>query len=583
MKKDDKNKVRSPEVTPEIEESNILIEESQVTGEIEEIPLPEEETEAAPQNLSEISKIDPELLTGEEASDESAPALKDAETEQEEKFTPNEVEPIKLEMSSDKEAVFVPGGKDGKKSKGLGFLIAAVVIVLIGVGVSLFYGAGIKEKLQSPLIINGDYVDSAEFSFMYHYILIDNGVDIFASDTPDMLASESADERYATTRDYFLDMTAQEMQTIQILYDDATANGYSIESKHYELARAYIDWLQGKADELGVPLDTYIRGVFGNQVDEQCILNTLAKKYFTEDYSSGAKLVELQASEEQAEEAYQDNPNAYDTVDYKLLRIRYEQRDEAFIETANLHANEIIEAMGHDASLFESCAAEYFSGEAAERLAEEDSTLISDARYSDFTHNDFRDWLFDDARVSGDAQVFTDSDGFPIIICFVSRQRQSVPLRDVRMVHITYTPGAGEEGDVQGLTISEAQMLAQEVYDGIESESDMQETENTYTDFILQGSMEVIHSSDTYPGKYDGIVDEWIFSDDRSSGDKAFLETGDGYYIVYMVSISENPEWYDRVNSFIRMRNYQAFLSEMESEYDYSFVQAGLDAIQDVP
>ena len=123
----------------------------------------------------------------------------------------------------------------------------------------------------------------------------------------------------------------------------------------------------------------------------------------------------------------------------------------------------------------------------------------------------------------------------------------------------------------------------QEIYDQIETEGDMQSVENIYNDAILSGNIEVTHSSDTYPGKYDGILDEWIFASERVAGDRAFLETESGYYIVYMVSISENPEWYDRVNSFIRMRNYQAFLAEMESEYSYEFVQSGLDAIQDVP
>ena len=111
----------------------------------------------------------------------------------------------------------------------------------------------------------------------------------------------------------------------------------------------------------------------------------------------------------------------------------------------------------------------------------------------------------------------------------------------------------------------------------------MQSIENIYTDEILSGDITVTHSNDTYPGKYDGALNDWIFSDERSAGDKTLIETEDGYYIVYMVSISENPEWYDRVNSFIRMRNYQAFLTEMESEYTYEFIQSGLDAIQDVP
>jgi len=592
-KKDNKNKVRAPEIAPEPveeavftggEDAGISVEaentdEEQVSFSVEETSLapaflePEEKERKV---LSDLENIDPDLLTGEESAVSKAKnsKKKDKSTKK------NDVAPITLDISgkkTKKEEEEVLPVKN--KRKGLPFVIIAVAAVLIVVAVSLFYEAGIKEKLQSPLLINGQMVDSAEFSFMYHYILIDNGVDIFAADTPEMLASPSADPNYATQRDYFLNLTASEMRTTQLLYDDAKLHGYDIEEEHYTLARQYVDWLSGKAEELGVPLDTYIRGVFGNQVSEQVVVNTLAKKYFTEDYASGAKLVELQATEEQANQAYEENRNAYDVVSYKILRITYEQRDQAFVDTANNHANQIIEGIGHDASQFESVAAQYFSGEAADRLNQPDSTLITDARYSDFTHDEFRDWLFDAERTSGDAVIFNDTDGFPIILCFVSRDRQSVPLRDVRIVHVNVS----NDPEGSGFTVSEAQSIAQEVYDQVSSEADMQGIENTYVDEIINGSIEVTHSNDTYPGKFDGNLNDWIFSDERSAGDKTLIETEDGYYIVYMVSISENPEWYDRVNSFIRMRNYQAFLTEMESEYSYEFIQSGLDAIQDVP
>ena len=591
-KKDNKNKVRAPEIAPETNEevtyeggtdAGITVEseemtEEQVSFSVEETALSERlirEEEKEPTVLSDLEKIDPDLLTGEESA-----VSKSKNGKKEKSVRKNDVAPISLDISGKNVKKEDKGDiPTQNKRKGLPFVIFAVAAVLIVVAVSLFYEAGIKEKLQSPLMINGQMVDSAEFSFMYHYLLIDNGVDIFASDTPEMLASPSADPNYATQRDYFLNLTASEMRTTQLLYDDAKLHGYDIGEEHYTLARAYVDWLSGKAAELGVPLDTYIRGVFGNQVSEQVVVNTLAKKYFTEDYASGAKLVELQATEEQANQAYEENRNAYDVVSYKILRITYEQRDQAFVDTANNHANQIIEGIGHDASQFEAVAAGYFSGEAADRLSTPDSTLISDARYSDFTHDDFRDWLFAPERTSGDSTIFTDNDGFPIILCFVSRDRQSVPLRDVRIVkvNVSFDPEAA------GFTVSEAQSIAQEVYDQVSSEADMQGIENTYVDEIINGSIEIIHSNDTYPGKFSGNLNDWIFSGERSAGDKTLIETEDGYYIVYMVSISENPEWYDRVNSFIRMRNYQAFLTEMESEYTYEFIQSGLDAIQDVP
>ena len=495
----------------------------------------------------------------------------------------NDIAPVKLDLAPEKgDKSRAPVTKGTIKS--ITFLVIASLIVLATVATSLFYNAGINDKLQSPLLIGGKPVDSAEFSFVYHYILIDNGVDIFASDTPEMLASPSMDANFATNRDYFLDLTAQQMQLTQLLYDDATAHGYEIEQRHYDLARAYIDWLQGKANELGVDLTTYIRGVFGDQVDEQVILSSLAKMYFTEDYASDAKLVELQATDEQAEEAYNSNPNAYDEVDYKLLRIRYEQRDQAFVDTANLHANQIIEQMGHDPSMFEAISAQYFSGEAAAILQLNDSCLTSGARYDDFTHTDFRDWLFAPERTAGDSTIFNDEDGFPIILVFVNRERQTVPLREVRMVEVLID-NSGDE-TIPGYDVANAQQVAQEIYDTIGvfgEETDVQTIENLYNDDIINGNIVITHSQDTYPGKYDGILNEWIFSDTRAAGDKAFLETDTGYYIVYLVDISTNPEWYDRVNSFVRMRNYQAFLNETMGSYSYEFNQTGLDRIADVP
>jgi hypothetical protein len=523
-------------------------------------------------------------LSGEDTATLEDKITSEAPAPMKEEVKKNDIAPVKLDLApakADKESR-TPVTKGSIKS--ITFLVIASIVVLATVAASLFYNAGIKEKLQSPLTIGGTPVDSAEFSFMYHYILIDNGVDIFAAETPEMLASPSVDQNFATNRDYFLDLTAQQMQLTQLLYDDAISHGYEIEQKHYDLARAYIDWLQGKADELGVDLTTYIRGVFGDQVDEQVILSALAKMYFTEDYSSNAKLVELQATEEQAEEAYQNNPNAYDEVDYKLLRIRYEQRDQAFIDTANLHANQIIEQMGQDPSMFEAIAAQYFSGEAAAILQLTDSCLTSGARYDDFTHTDFRDWLFDSTRTPGDAVIFNDGDGFPIILVFVNRERQTVPLRDVRMVEVLIN-NSGDE-TIPGYDIANAQQVAQEIYDTIGvfgEETDVQTIENLYNDDIINGNIVITHSQDTYPGKYEGILNEWIFSDTRAAGDKAFLETDTGYYIVYLVDISTNPEWYDRVNSFVRMRNYQAFLNETISAYQYEFNQTGLDRIADVP
>lgn len=563
------------EVVEEPEEAASVVEEA--SEEAEEIVEEETELIEAPEEkaviYSAVDDIDPDLLTNSESGEV---ASRKAEKKTTEDFKENPVEPIKLDIDKSEEA------KPARTSKkALVYVVIAVIAVIAIVGFLIFTEAGLKEKFKSPLSINNTSIPSDEFSFMYHYVLIENGVDVFNKDTKEMLEGPSVDPNFKSNREYFLDLTAKELQIMQLLYDDATKHGYDIEDKHYQMANAYVDWLKSKASELGVPLNTYIQGVFGTQVTESCVRDTLAKKYFTEDYASDAKLVELQATEAEAQEAYEANRNAYDLVSYKIFRMTYDQRDQAFIDTAMLHANEIIEAMGHDPSKFEEAAYAYFSGDMQEKLAEPDSLLISDSRYKDIEHAEFRTWLFDLDREPGDTTIFTDEDGFPIVLCFVKREPQSTPLRSVRIFEVVTNPG--DENGEGKVSMGDAQILAQDIYEYIKDDTTAMSVENLYTDEVLNDTLSITASSDTYPGKFSDNLDQWIFDPARKAGDKEIIESENGFYIIYFSSESEKPEWYDRVNSFIRMNKYQAFLNEMLTEYTYEFKSSGVSQIVDVP
>ena len=436
------------------------------------------------------------------------------------------------------------------------------------------------KSFRSPVTIHGKDIPSDEFSFMYHFELLSEGVDLFAASTETMLSSPYPDDdSFPTYRDYFRYLTAQDLQKMEILYDDATAKGYQIEPSHTDRANAYVDWLKSKAAELGVPLDTYIKGVFGTQVDEQCIIKVLAKKYFTDDYASDEKLSELSASDEQAEEAYSESRNIYDVVNYKLLRINFELRDKAFIDTANLKAQQIIDAMGRDPSKFESEAAKIFpKGAAANTLEQEDSTLVPEARYDDFTHTEFREWLFDDDRKDGDATIFPDEDGFPIILVFVSRHRMTSPMRSCYIMKVS-----SQTKDDQTPDISGTQALAQKIFDYISDSNSCAQIENVFNDNVLSGQLEIQLDDNIYYEKYPSSIAGWVFSDDRKFQDKTLIEEDGTFYVIFFISESNNPEWYDRVNSFIRMNNYQDFINSKQADYMWEFHKEGLDQISDVP
>jgi len=455
-------------------------------------------------------------------------------------------------------------------------LVILAVVVLVG---SLYYGVNLKEQYASPMTLKDDPISNAEFSFMYHYVLIENGINIFDSNTAAMLSSPGEDN-FASYREYFLDMAAREIQVTKLLYDDATSKGYQITEPQKQRAQAYIDWLSGKANAIGVSLDTYIKGYFGSYVTKDQILKILTDKYFTEDYANGAKLEELKATAGQSEEAYAASPNQYDLVSYRVLRIVFEQTDDSFKATAHLHAQEIIDGIGHDETKFETVAAAFFTGEAKDKILVPDSTLISNVRYTNVDNPDWRAWLFDPARLPGDCTIFDDTNGFPILICFSARARQIEPLRDIRFFYInredtaTGQPGIPDTGILP---------FAQTILDSVTDESSMQSLETTYADEIAADKIKAAHKTDTYKGVLASNLDNWIFDPARVAGDKTMIETDTQIIIAYYVGASPNPEWFDRVNSYIRMNNYQAFLLERQTDYPYSFNDDGLQYIKDVP
>lgn len=577
-KSNDNNPARVPEVNGQILNNEVLeSSEGTPTNDFMETPVAEKQKGVT---LNDLAEIDPELLTGKSSDAVKAPDLpslpekKGAKAEETAAVTRD----IPTEINLDKNEEAMDKGKR-KRNAGIFFVVFGVILVLIIAALSFALDTGMDESFISPLTINGRDISSGEFSFMYHYELLSEGVDLFAADTEQMLSSPYLDDdSFATYRDYFRYVTAQDLQKMEILYDDAKAQGYDIEKAHYDRANAYINWLKGKADELGVPLDTYIKGVFGSQVDEQIIINTLARKYFTEDYAEGEKLLQLSASDDQAESAYTQSRNIYDLVSYKLLRLTYEQRDQAFIDTAMIHAQEIIDAMDHDPSKFESCAAKYFTGVAANTLNEPDSRLIPNCRFEDISHPDFRTWLFDESRVDGDATIIPDEDGFPMILVFVSRVRMSEQLRNCYIVTVNTQYTEEMLPDLAG-----TQALAQEIYDYINDADNCNEVENLYNDYILAGQLSVIHDSQIYKAKYSDILADWIFAPERTLGDKTIIEQEGTFYVIYFIAESPNPEWYDRVNSFLRMNNYQNFITSKASEYTWSFNNDGLAQIKDVP
>ena len=259
-KNNNDKKARKPEVNEASTYSEVL-ESSENTPADDFMDTPTESSRKSV-TLNDLAEIDPELLTGKSTDiAKAAPkrlALPDSKNnklkeEPEIPVIPTEINLDKNDAALEKFNI--------RKNAGIVFVVLGVILITIIAAVTFALDTGMDTSFISPLTVHGRDISSGEFSFMYHYELLSEGVDLFAADAEQKLLSPYLDDdSFATYRDYFRYVTAQDFQKMEILYDDATAQGYSIEKAHYDRASAYINWLKGKADELGVPLDTYIKG-----------------------------------------------------------------------------------------------------------------------------------------------------------------------------------------------------------------------------------------------------------------------------------------------------------------------------------
>lgn len=454
-----------------------------------------------------------------------------------------------------------------------------IIIALSAATTAILIQTNFIEANSIPLILKGEKIRNPEFSFMYHHVLRQNGIDIYKPGIKDIL-SAPGENNFPTQRDYFLDFTAKTIQIRNILYDDAIEKGYQISSIDREMAETYIRWIDTRAKELGVERDTFIKAYFGENVTEKLIREVLTKQYFSENYENGAKLEELKATEEQAENAYQEARNQYDEISYRILRIVFEQNSQNFIDTAHKNAQEIINKTNGDHTKFEEIAATYFSGEVKQELLVKDSTLFSNIRFPSVENDEWRNWLFDPQRISGECVIFNDTQGFPIIICFVDRQRQLEPLREANVIYINKE---NDELGIPGFSDAEITAVSQGVFEDMHNQEAITNLATTHSDAVIDGKMEFVYNDMIHPKEYEEAVDEWIFDTARIPGEKTILTMDTKMALIYYGGASSNPEWFDMVNSFIRRENYTLFLESKAAEYPYALQENALKHITDVP
>jgi hypothetical protein len=399
------------------------------------------------------------------------------------------------------------------KRKKIGKAVGVVVAVAL---VALVVSFPIRSYLathETYVTINGEDITKVEFDYNYNTV-VNNYVSqygtylsYFGLDVSEDFSTQMYTDDLSW-KDYFEEMTVDNMKSTKALKAEADAAGYEFDATD-EIAE-FQEAAKEAASSAGVSTNKYVKQVYGQYATVNRLKNFVAEtarvNAYYQEISEGMK-----ASDEEIEAYYEENKADYDSVDYYVATFSAEITSEEPTDEETAAAMEEARVLA----------------EAAVETLTQDGDIQTNVKQSDAEYV-ISDWLFDDERQEGDTTVIEDSSNNQYYaLSFVQRYLDTTPTATVRVLMTQ---------DMDG------QDILDEWEAGEATEDSFAELCNEYSadsgNVADGGLMENI----TWDSVSSDIA-EWIFENGRESGDTTYITTDEGYtYVMYYVSQGE-PEW----------------------------------------
>jgi parvulin-like peptidyl-prolyl isomerase len=167
--------------------------------------------------------------------------------------------------------------------------------------------------------------------------------------------------------------------------------------------------------------------------------------------------------------------------------------------------------------------------------------------------NDMMDWLFDDARKSGDADVvdytYYGMSMGSMVLVFHSKERADFHTVSVRHILVDDEAKAND-------------ILAQFNAGDRSEDSFAALAQANSTDNADDGGL----YTGVYPGQMVETFNDWCFDASRQTGDTGIVQTDYGYHVMYFVGRSNFAYWQELVASSLSSDRISAITENAQTE-----------------
>lgn len=307
--------------------------------------------------------------------------------------------------------------EEKEKKDNLISLIAAIAFAVVLVGAVIIAVVvtvnGEKKAVSGTYMTVGDYeVSNVEYDYYYN-IMKTEYLNTYSSFLPYMGYDATVDpalqayDENRTWEDIFAEMAVEQIKETKALIDDAKAAGFVYETEDADY-KTFVEGFQMQADAYGLTLSDYYKQSFGEYATQARIAPYIRETLFVGAYAN--KLADdFAPAEEEITERYEANKNEYDTITYKLYTFSENVAD------AEAKAAEMKDALaaGEDfqtlSNQYDAAVEPNINNETLTEAIGEDKNTITGATYSLISPL-YADWMYDDARVADDAEVFFDEE-----------------------------------------------------------------------------------------------------------------------------------------------------------------------------
>ncbi len=297
-------------------------------------------------------------------------------------------------------------------------LIAVCVVIMAAIAGSV--GVSVWNKRSATkdayVTIGNHKVTKLEYDYYYQATLNNYSslMSYMGVDTTSDLANQQYTENL-TWKDFFDELTVEQIKQTKALTDDAAANGFTYDTgEEYAVA---VSSLQTGAESAGVSVKEYYKTIYGEYATEKNMEPYLKEGILSNAYYD--HLIEQNApGVQEIKEYYEQNVQSYDKVDYRSFIFDAEAAEGASEEEVNKamsdaksKAEAMLEARQGGADFKELCVENATEeNKASYEDSETDASLREGAYYSG-TPAAISDWLYEDGRAEGDITVIEDTEG----------------------------------------------------------------------------------------------------------------------------------------------------------------------------